>query len=290
MLQKCYRFCAQKRTECKYIIYVSGPANQDKPNDYLWIIILIATILLCVCITIIIIRTVKRKRKNESTNNEGNMENECIGSDTIEFTAKQGDDKQVLKVEDASDAPPVPKSLDIASRDTSKEVRHVRGDSELMYVNNKNEIDVFAANTEDVIALIDEEEENENENERGNKDAAEGKADEEIRDWLAGFGLDEYTNNFIKNGFDSLKFVKAIKGMDNLKQIGIKLLGHRVLIMEEINRLDVNAKKEFTKSDEDKTENGDGIVTTTTITEGGYNTVTQSEMNSKKAKSFDTNR
>ena len=58
-----------------------------------------------------------------------------------------------------------------------------------------------------------------------------------MRQWFEkDVGLMEYYKLFIENGFNDLSVVKEIR-MEHLKEIGIKKLGHRIKILQEIAKL-----------------------------------------------------
>ena len=77
----------------------------------------------------------------------------------------------------------------------------------------------------------------------------EGVQDCDIWDWLNGLDLTEYTHHFKQSGFDSLQFIKVgIEDEDDLKEIDIKALGHRRMIMHAIRKL----KNQNDEGDEDE--------------------------------------
>eukprot|EP01084_Bolivina_argentea_P139236 244949_1 len=59
-----------------------------------------------------------------------------------------------------------------------------------------------------------------------------------IREWLSSVvGLEQYYDIFIKNGYESLEFIKNIESKGELWDIGIKLKGHQTHILAEIKKL-----------------------------------------------------
>ena len=59
----------------------------------------------------------------------------------------------------------------------------------------------------------------------------------EIMEWLREVGFEGYYDNFELNGYQSLEFVKEIKGRIELKEIGIDNDGHQMRMLEEIRKL-----------------------------------------------------
>ncbi|XP_062578331.1 phosphatidylinositol 3,4,5-trisphosphate 5-phosphatase 1-like isoform X1 [Saccostrea cucullata] len=57
-----------------------------------------------------------------------------------------------------------------------------------------------------------------------------------IGDWLRGINLPQYQDNFIKNGFDQLQFLKNMSKID-LMEIGIRNMIHIDLILESLKRM-----------------------------------------------------
>ena len=59
-----------------------------------------------------------------------------------------------------------------------------------------------------------------------------------IRNWLRDVvNLEQYTDNFIQNGYESLAFIQDIGNVDQLSDIGIKKRGHQTRILAQIRRL-----------------------------------------------------
>merc|ERR1712154_99091 len=61
-----------------------------------------------------------------------------------------------------------------------------------------------------------------------------------VSQWLKAINMSQYYPLFIANGFESMKVVKIIEGKDELKEIGVNVLGHRSVIMEAIKKLRAN--------------------------------------------------
>ena len=54
------------------------------------------------------------------------------------------------------------------------------------------------------------------------------KETEKVRNWLKeSVRLEQYHSNFIDNGYDTLRFVKTIKKISELEDVGIMLKGHQ---------------------------------------------------------------
>merc|ERR1711920_114707 len=49
-----------------------------------------------------------------------------------------------------------------------------------------------------------------------------------------------YITLFIKNGYDSMKAIQSIQSKQELQEIGVMILGHRSLMMNEIKKLQLN--------------------------------------------------
>lgn len=60
----------------------------------------------------------------------------------------------------------------------------------------------------------------------------------EVADWLNGLSLEQYINNFMENGFDSIKYLRLSR--QDLVQIGIKNVSHRNKILSSLKELDSN--------------------------------------------------
>ena len=59
-----------------------------------------------------------------------------------------------------------------------------------------------------------------------------------IREWLeVTVCLPQYYEVFVKNGYESLDFIKEINDREELEVIGIMLLGHQTKFLAEIKRL-----------------------------------------------------
>eukprot|EP01084_Bolivina_argentea_P012926 24217_1 len=55
--------------------------------------------------------------------------------------------------------------------------------------------------------------------------------------WLDSIGYSKYYDNFVQDGFDSMASIKHIKNENDLKDIGIVLKAHRLIIMDRVNEL-----------------------------------------------------
>merc|ERR1712129_152881 len=55
--------------------------------------------------------------------------------------------------------------------------------------------------------------------------------------WLNGMNLTQYYNAFVENGFGEQLMAVTELNDDDLKQIGVKLMGHRKLLLREIRVL-----------------------------------------------------
>lgn len=51
-----------------------------------------------------------------------------------------------------------------------------------------------------------------------------------LDEWLQGYGMQQYTQLFLDNGFDNLRVLKELT-MDDLNSIGVPLLGHRKTLL-----------------------------------------------------------
>lgn len=62
---------------------------------------------------------------------------------------------------------------------------------------------------------------------------------EQIRLWLANFGMEQYLTNFIEHGYDKLQFIKQIKDVSELIEIGIEDNSDQIILIGNINRTDM---------------------------------------------------
>lgn len=61
---------------------------------------------------------------------------------------------------------------------------------------------------------------------------------QQVREWLNDLDLSEYYDNFIDNGFDKLDIItNNINNKDILKRIGIDKIGHQIVIIKSIQKL-----------------------------------------------------
>eukprot|EP01080_Neovahlkampfia_damariscottae_P007824 gene7824-12297_t len=59
-----------------------------------------------------------------------------------------------------------------------------------------------------------------------------------VKDWLSSIQLDQYEKNFMDNGFEDFNFLKAHSVSDEeLKEIGISLIGHRKRIVHSLDQI-----------------------------------------------------
>ena len=61
-----------------------------------------------------------------------------------------------------------------------------------------------------------------------------------VANWFKNIGLPQYYPFFIKNGYDSLRVIASIQSKEELKEIGVSVMGHRTLIFSEIAKLQKN--------------------------------------------------
>eukprot|EP01084_Bolivina_argentea_P108727 194333_1 len=59
----------------------------------------------------------------------------------------------------------------------------------------------------------------------------------EVVDWLKSFGLTCYYKNFVNNAFDSMEMIKQITKESILQDMGIQMIAHQLLLMNEIKKL-----------------------------------------------------
>ena len=88
---------------------------------------------------------------------------------------------------------------------------------------------------------------------------------EDVKEWLSTqVRLPQYYNNFVNNGFESLEWIAKIKSKQDLIDIGIKLKGHQMVIMEEINKMkSISQAVEGGDTERDEEQkNTEGIATT----------------------------
>ena len=63
------------------------------------------------------------------------------------------------------------------------------------------------------------------------------KQESEVARWLTNIvKLPQYISSFSENAFDNLEIIKEVR-MNDLKELGIDLMGHRIRIMKEIANL-----------------------------------------------------
>merc|ERR1711933_538432 len=55
-----------------------------------------------------------------------------------------------------------------------------------------------------------------------------------VKQWLLIFGMDQYFDDFVKNGYDSLDIIKEITDKSELEDIGIVSNDHQTKIMTQI--------------------------------------------------------
>jgi len=60
----------------------------------------------------------------------------------------------------------------------------------------------------------------------------------DVADWLNGLSLEQYINNFMENGFDSVKYLRVSR--QDLVKIGIKDVSHRNKILSSLKDFETN--------------------------------------------------
>eukprot|EP01083_Nonionella_stella_P204988 746876_1 len=72
---------------------------------------------------------------------------------------------------------------------------------------------------------------------KNSDDVKEEDPKNKVKDWLKGFGLEQYDLCFVSNGYESLDFIAGIESKQDLFEIGIELKGHQTQMMIQINKL-----------------------------------------------------
>ena len=58
-----------------------------------------------------------------------------------------------------------------------------------------------------------------------------------LKHWLESFNCGQYLEILVKEGYDTLQFVKHIEKIEDLNDIGIVKKGHQKILMKEIDKL-----------------------------------------------------
>ena len=59
-----------------------------------------------------------------------------------------------------------------------------------------------------------------------------------VQQWLEDIKFPQYYSEFVENGYDSIRVIKAIRSKSELSDIGITMPGHQTFIVAEIKKLD----------------------------------------------------